>query len=142
MNLQTILTDLRDLSDETPEDKATRLRKQAETAGVNPETLLTVEDEAVGLCQHKSEDYDEEIQQLTEKAQALAPMLGIPPEEVAEVVTRDTVIQLLGMLATTNPEKNAQIVATLHSIYERAGLYDELDTETPDPRDLRGEVML
>ncbi|WP_121822841.1 hypothetical protein [Halostella salina] len=130
------LHDLTEQAEETADERADRLSRVGERADVDPVRLMDVEDDVRGLARLAADRNAETVAEAEAKLPMIAPMLGIDPE-VAEDLGAETAVALLGRYAVEHPEITAKTVRTLHESMERAGLYEDLGTETPAPGELR-----
>lgn len=121
---------------ETDEQRVERLEILAEETDVDENTLYDVEQELRGLARHRLDELeDEKQQQLDQLAQQAAPMVGVPGDEVD-----DLLCILLAMHVVGRPERAATIVAGLHDVFDRNGLYDEASVTAPAPELLQQPV--
>ncbi len=123
-------------ADESEDERVNRLRENADAVGADPTTLFDVEEDARGLVRLLTERNSETVEDLQLGATAVAPMLGLNPEDAEEVVDPEVAAALVGQMLTSDPEKLALLVYSLHEILRRNGLYDELGTEPPAPGEL------
>jgi hypothetical protein len=123
-------------ADETDEERADRLEECAEETGADAHTLFEVEEDLRGLARLAGRENEETVAKVEQIAQQFAPMMGMDPEQAGELVDVETVASLGTQYALAHPEETALMVKTVHEAFERRGLYDDLDTETPTPGEL------
>jgi len=129
-------------ANETDEQRAERLTEAAENAGINPDTLYSVERDIREFGRMHASRHEQKVAEIESELTAFAPMLGMDPSAAGEQIGPDTAIKLASQHATARPEVTATLVKTLHESFERAGLYDELDIETPSAGDLEPAVTV
>jgi len=127
-------------ADETDEERADRLEQCAEKTGADAHTLFEVEEDLRGLARLYGRNNEETVAKVEQFAQQYAPMMGMDPEQAGELVDVETVACLGTQYALARPGVTALMIKTLHETFERRGLYEDLDTETPEPGELARPV--
>jgi len=127
-------------ADETPEQRAARLRQSAQETTADPETLFEVEEDLRGVGRLAIERNEDVVDELEEKIAALALQIGMDPAQARDVLGPETVVVLAAQSALARPAVTALAVKTLHETFERRGLYDELETKVPSQGELTEPV--
>jgi len=138
MQLMTQLSMMAAEAEESTEERVERLETVAEDSAVDENTLYDAEEEIRRYVKHRLENLDgEEREKVDELKQQAPAMLGVPPEDVEDVVA-----VIAARMIVAKPERVASIVNGLDTILHRSDLYEEVDAEAPSPDDLPEPVDL
>lgn len=122
MNLINLLAEIREKTDETPTERATRIQTTAAAYPTNAHTLLDVEQGTEHLVSQVVAANAEDAEKLPAQ---------VDPEMFA---------RLAGIILSENLPQSAGAIMALHTLYEDAGVFNDLGITRPDPGALRPPV--
>jgi hypothetical protein len=132
MNLDNALQTLQESAHETPEERANRLARTAAEHDVAEGTLYDVERDLRLAVRDEAEANRGRVDQTISQLQAFAPMLGLHPEDAADLLTVDNGASVLGQVLVGNPTDVARAIRRVDAVFREHGLYEELGTPAPE----------
>jgi response regulator RpfG family c-di-GMP phosphodiesterase len=132
MNFDNALQTLQESAHETPEERANRLAQTATEHDVAEETLYDVERALRAAVREEAMAHSGRVDRTKAQLQSLAPMLGLHPEDAADLLTVDNSASVMSQVLVGNPTDTARAVRRVHAVFREHGLYEELGTPEPE----------
>lgn len=114
-------------AEESEQERAQRIEQTAEAYGMDPVTLLDVEEQMHDVGEAVQQRYDETLDEARANVQADPEAAAYAP--FLDFLGADTVTSLVTKLIVSKPRLGAWVVRELHRIFERTGFYEEVDLE-------------